>query len=177
MKTSLVSSTSIAKPIVYLLSCLGTGAVLDFAEGEFRKTITVFVNSDDIPEADETIRVTLSNPTQGAVVAPSNDSTVTIIIEANDNAAGIFGFAPNSRAAVISEGSNLTLLVERSVGQIGDVMVYWSITDLTDMGSGPDSLANDFEAVSGSISFTDVSNALIIGLSVLCLNHLGSEPS
>lgn len=151
------------------MSCLGTGAVIGFAEGEFRKTITVFVNADDIPEADESIRVTLSNPTQGAVVASANDSTVSIIIEANDNAAGIFGFAPNSRAAVISEGSTLSLLVERSVGQIGDVMVYWGITDLTDMGSGPDGLANDFEAISGSISFTNVSNALSTAPKILYL--------
>ena len=131
--------------------------MLDFEEGEFRKTITVFVNADDIPEADETIRVSLSEPTQGAVVGPVNDSTLSVIIEANDNAAGIFGFAPNSRAAVISEGSTLSLLVERSVGQIGEVVVYWNISDLTDMGSGADGLANDFESISGSISFANVS--------------------
>lgn len=133
---------------------IGTGAVLDFEAGETRKTITVFINSDDIPEADETINVSLSGSTQGASVAPASESTVTIVIEANDNAAGIFGFAADSRAAVVREGANVYLTVDRAVGQLGDVLVYWNISGLGD-------ITNDFESTSGTVLFEEVRNSAL----------------
>ena len=123
--------------------------MLSFAAGETTKTITVVVNGDDIPEADETFRVSLSAATQGASVAPADESTVIIVIEANDNAAGIFGFGVDSRAAVITEGSNVFLTVDRTVGQLGAVLVYWNISGLGD-------ITNDFEFTSGSVLFVEV---------------------
>lgn len=152
----------------------GTGAVLNFAAGETAKTITVFVNADDIPEADETIRVALSGATQGATVAPDDESTVIIVIEANDDAAGIFGFNEDSRAAVITEGSNISLTVDRRIGQLGEVLIYWNVSGLGD-------IADDFEFTSGSILFTEVkkpSTLSLIQLIFTCgMFCTGSEPS
>jgi hypothetical protein len=45
-----------------------TSGTLDFAAGQTSATITVAVNGDDTPEANETFLVSLSNPTDGAAL-------------------------------------------------------------------------------------------------------------
>lgn len=151
LKISLVSNSEI---IISLLLptdyTTGTGNMLQFAAGETSQLITVFVNSDDIPEADEFIAVSLFSPTGGAVVTNGIGSSVEIMIQANDNAAGIFGFAEESRAAILVEGGTASLTVDRTIGQIGKVLIYWNITGINN------DIANDFAAISGTLLFSDV---------------------
>lgn len=81
---------------------------------------------DTEPEADESLTISLSNPTGGASIA--GKGVLTIVILTNDNAAGTVRLASDSRAATISEGGTIRLTVERSVSQIGRLLVNWTIT-------------------------------------------------
>ena len=73
-----------------------------------------------------------------------------MIIEANDNAAGIVGLAAFSRSVVVTEGEVESVTVERSVGMLGVVEVNWEIT-------GPGNVLEEFANISGTAIFEEVS--------------------
>lgn len=77
------------------LSCLPTG--------ELKKTIEIIIRDDDEPEDNETLMIGLVNTEGGSRILPRWD-TVTIVILANDNVAGIVGFHPTSRSVIAREG-------------------------------------------------------------------------
>ncbi|XP_066512530.1 adhesion G-protein coupled receptor V1-like [Hoplias malabaricus] len=104
----------------------GTGETLIFAEGDMRKTIDFFITDDTEPEDNETFRIGLVRTEGGSRILPSSD-TVTILILANDNAAGLVGFNPASRSVIVREGERVRLLVERTPPAIGNVTVQWRI--------------------------------------------------
>ena len=105
-----------------------------------------------MPEGEESFRVLLSNPAGGAELGDYNQTVVTMTIEANDGAAGRVGFAVGSRAASIVEGTNVTLVLERSVGQSGVIKVYWDINDTN--------AENEFGRTSGSVIMSEVSRQI-----------------
>ena len=119
-----------------------------FLPGETKYTFSISVIDDEIPEGAEYLEVFLSDPTGGAVLGAPNYTVVTMVIQANDGAAGSVGFAVNSRAVNIVEGENVTLTVERTVGQSGIIRVYWRINGTN--------AVNEFESVSGSFLVADV---------------------
>ena len=80
------------------------GNLLTFAAGELSKSLVLEILPDNDPERDETILLTLVNATMGSNVAEGEERRVRIVIEANDNAAGIVRVAAESRAAVVQEG-------------------------------------------------------------------------
>ena len=127
----------------------GTGAVLSFPDGSDRSSIAITILEDDIPERDEDLLIALTNPTGGATVAADNGGTTLVIIEANDNAAGIVGLAPFSRSAVVTEGQVESLVLKRRIGALGVVAVDWEIT-------GPGNVTQEFVGVSGTATFTEV---------------------
>ncbi|MBD2302223.1 Calx-beta domain-containing protein [Nostoc sp. FACHB-190] len=53
--------------------------VVSFANGETSKTVNIPVINDSLQEGNETITLTLSNPTGGAVLGSQNTATLTII--------------------------------------------------------------------------------------------------
>ena len=61
------------------LNYVGTNGTLSFAQGEMVKTFTVPILYNEVPETDKTFKVTLSNPTGGAVLGPFATATVTIL--------------------------------------------------------------------------------------------------
>ena len=117
-----------------------------------RSDIAISVLEDDIPERDEDLLVALVSPTGGATVAPGEGGTTLVIIEANDNAAGVVGLAAFSRSAVVAEGELELLTVERRIGNLGRVAVDWEI-------SGPGDVTQEFVSVSGTALFEEVSNS------------------
>lgn len=60
------------------LDYLGTNGTLSFAQDELVKTLTIPILYDELPEADEQSKVTLSNPTN-AVLGPYATATITIL--------------------------------------------------------------------------------------------------
>lgn len=56
-----------------------TNGTLSFAQGEMVKTLTLPILYDEVPETDEQFKVTLSNPTGGAVLGPYDTATVVIL--------------------------------------------------------------------------------------------------
>ena len=69
------------------------GGRLSFAAGETTKTISVTIASDTVDEADETVQVTLAEPSSGAVVSPTPVSTLTILDD--DQGGGGTGAQPD----------------------------------------------------------------------------------
>ena len=61
------------------LDYVATNGTLSFAQGEMVKTLTLPILYDELPEADEQFRVTLSNPTGGAVLGPHATTTNVIL--------------------------------------------------------------------------------------------------
>ena len=134
----------------------GEGAILNFAAGENRKSISIDIIGDNIPEPDESFRVALSNPMGGSVLSEYN--VVNITIEANDNAAGIVEFATNSVLLSDNYGSEtINLILNRTVSQLGEILVYWNIT-----GSG--NVTTEFEQVSGSVNIPDVRHSTSLSI-------------
>ena len=140
---------------IYRLSSwfTGEGAILNFAAGENRKSISIDIIGDNFPES---FRVALSNPTGGSILSEYN--VVNITIEANDNAAGIVEFATNSVLLSDNYGSEtINLILNRTVSQLGEILVYWNIT-----GSG--NVTTEFEQVSGSVNIPDVRHSTSLSI-------------
>lgn len=78
--------------------------------GELKKTIEIVIRDDIEPEDSESLMIGLVNTEGGSRILPSSD-TVTIVILANDNVAGIVGFHPASRSIVAREGELLILMM------------------------------------------------------------------
>ncbi|XP_062985697.1 adhesion G-protein coupled receptor V1 [Elgaria multicarinata webbii] len=108
------------------LDFIGDGEILIFAEGETKKTITLSILDDSEPEDDESIIISLTHTEGGSRVLPSSD-TVTVVIPANDNVAGVISFQTASRSVIGHEGEVLQFHVLRTVPGAGNVTVDWKI--------------------------------------------------
>ncbi|KAM6930325.1 adhesion G-protein coupled receptor V1 [Xenentodon cancila] len=123
----------------------GTGGTLIF-DGDLKKTIEIAIRDDSEPEDNESLMIGLVNTAGGSRILPSSD-TVTIVILANDNVAGIVGFSSASRSVIAREGERLSLLVLRTAPGVGNVTVDWRV-------QGP--LAQrTFSQTSGTLFFSE----------------------
>ena len=123
--------------------------MLTFDSQVSTRVISLILFEDNIPERDEGIVISLSNPTGGAVLASGGGNEVTVVIEANDNAAGIVGLADTARSVIVSEGQTVSLAIERSIGNLGVIEIDWEI-------SGSGNLTEEFVTPSGTATFQDV---------------------
>ena len=74
-------------------------------------------------------------------------NNVTIIIQANDGAAGQIGFDEQSRSVVVQEGSRVSLSVNRTQS-VGRVSIDWHLTGIN--------ASLDFADVNGTVMFNEV---------------------
>ncbi|XP_068559504.1 adhesion G-protein coupled receptor V1 [Cebidichthys violaceus] len=123
----------------------GTGGILVF-DGDLKKTIEILIRDDIEPEDNESLMIGLVNTEGGSRILPNSD-TVTIVILANDNVAGIVGFHPASRSVITREGERLSLLVLRTAPGLGNVTVDWNV-------QGP-LVHLTFTQTSGTLFFTE----------------------
>uniref|UniRef100_A0A8D2L5E0 Adhesion G-protein coupled receptor V1 n=1 Tax=Varanus komodoensis TaxID=61221 RepID=A0A8D2L5E0_VARKO len=128
------------------LDFTGDGEILNFAEGETKKAITLTILDDSEPEDNESIIISLTHTDGGSRILPSSD-TVTVVILANDNVAGTVAFQTASRSVIGHEGELLQFHVLRTAPGAGNVTVEWKI-----LGHH---LEQNFENISGVLFFLE----------------------
>lgn len=116
--------------------------VLNFAEGETFKTITLSLTDDLIQEANEQFTVVLSDATVAAL-GSATTATVTIL---NNDVAGAVTFDSAFYTRSESDGS-VTVTVRREGGSSGAVSVNWATVD------GSAVSPDDFVGASGLLQF------------------------
>ncbi|MEW8158965.1 MAG: Calx-beta domain-containing protein [Candidatus Thiodiazotropha endolucinida] len=123
-----------------------TQNTVSFANGEVIQNCRIPIVDDSSYENDETLLVTLSSPTNGAVLGTTSSTTVTI--EDNDPvpAAGSLQFDQTSYQLTES-GSTASITVSRSGGSSGSVNVDYATVD------GTATAGSDYTSASGTINF------------------------
>uniref|UniRef100_A0A663NAC2 Adhesion G-protein coupled receptor V1 n=1 Tax=Athene cunicularia TaxID=194338 RepID=A0A663NAC2_ATHCN len=128
------------------LDFVGVGEILVFAEGETKKTVMLTILDDPEPEDNESIIVSLVHTEGGSRILPSFD-TVTVVILASDNVAGIISFQTASRSVIGREGEQLQFHVVRTAPGLGNVTVEWKIVG--------HNVKQNFENYSGILFFPE----------------------
>ncbi|MBI1733651.1 MAG: SBBP repeat-containing protein [Candidatus Rokubacteria bacterium] len=118
-----------------------TSGTLSFALGETAKTFGVPIINDPIGDGDETLTLTLSDPTGGAVLGPRRSVTLTI---RDDERA--FNFLQDS-FQVDEAGGLATITVTRSGSTATSATVQYATADGT--AAAPD----DYRATTGTLAF------------------------
>ncbi|QSV68239.1 MAG: cadherin-like domain-containing protein [Aphanizomenon flos-aquae DEX188] len=114
-----------------------------FASGETTKTFTVQTSQDVLFEGNETFTVSLSNPTNGAIISPSNGTAKGTIN--NDDSAPIFSIVDASA----TEGNAINFTVTRT----GDAQSNQSVNVSTSIATGDTASANDLIANTQTFTF------------------------
>ncbi|MDK2411067.1 Calx-beta domain-containing protein, partial [Aphanizomenon sp. 202] len=117
--------------------------ILTFAAGESSKTFTVQTTQDSLFEGNETFTVSLSNPSNDAVVSSTNGTAKGTIN--NDDAAPIFSIA----TAQALEGSTINFTVTRT----GDAQANQSVTVTTSIATDDTASASDLTANTQTLTF------------------------
>jgi len=114
-----------------------------FASGETTKTFTVQTSQDVLFEGNETFTVSLSNPTNGAIISLSNGTAKGTIN--NDDSAPIFSIVDASA----TEGNAINFTVTRT----GDAQSNQSVNVSTSIATGDTASANDLIANTQTFTF------------------------
>ena len=130
---------------------MGGEGVLKYRVGQQTQNITVFINDDLEPEADEQFQVQLTSPRGGARLGQdSKIAYVTVLV--NDGGNGIFRFSHDSLGMTVDEpGSRhvgvtrVGFTVVRENGTIGEVVIGWEIANET--------ASTDFKSANGTVLF------------------------
>lgn len=127
-----------------------TTGTLNWADGDNAlKSISVPITNDTDAERDETLTITLSAPTGGAIVGPNAALTLTIV---DNDGPGTLSTAVTA-ASVLESVGNLTVNVSRTVGSKGAVSVDYATAP------GTASTGSDFTATSGTLNWADGESA------------------
>ncbi|WP_103123724.1 Calx-beta domain-containing protein, partial [Nostoc cycadae] len=105
-----------------------TPITVNFANGETSKIVTIPIVDDTQFESDETINLTLTNPTGGATLGNQNTATLTIIN--NDTPQQGFLAFSNATYSVNEDGTPITAVtITRTGGSDGEVTATISLDD------------------------------------------------
>ncbi len=125
-----------------------TSGVLNFAAGELSKTFTIAIANDTAVEGNETINVTLSNPTGGATLGSQVTGVLTIQDDDVATQPGALRFS-NSSYSLAENGGTLTVTVTRTGGTSGAVSVNYATSN------GSATAGSDYTATSGTLNFAN----------------------
>lgn len=123
-----------------------TNGTMVFGKGETKKSVTIRVLDDNVPEVLENFTVVLINLSPDISLAPP--SVCTILILPSDDHAGVFKLSGDD--VIISEDSYVNLTIERAAGKFGRVEVTWGATS-SQIGT----LSNQVQPTNGSVFFDD----------------------
>ncbi len=134
---------------------LATTGTLTWADGdESSQTFIVEILADDLAEGDETVELSLFNPTGGAELDDERSTAVLTIVDGaddgggDDSEAGELEFEPDD-IEIIEGATEAIVRVERSSGTVGAITVDYSTLD----GSATD--GEDYLAASGTLAWAD----------------------
>ncbi|BAY09969.1 Calx-beta domain-containing protein [Calothrix sp. NIES-2098] len=116
---------------------------LIFKQGETSKIFNVQTTQDSLFEADETFTVSLSNPSNEAIVSSTNATAIGTIT--NDDLAPIFAIADASGV----EGGAIAFTITRT----GDAQAEESLTVSTSINTGDTASNDDFTAKTETLTF------------------------
>lgn len=149
------------------LDYTGLTNTLSFAPGEKRKVVPVPILNDGIKEGLENFKLTLSNPTGGAVLGAPTTTTVTI----RDNDPGV-GFEAASYTTAWGQAGDFAVRVLRgNDGALGSLTVDYTFTDLTATNG------SDYQAVSGTLTFLENDTVKSLNIPILRPRAVGSAKS
>ena len=134
-----------------------SSATLTFGPGVTSRTFAVPLVKDTVHEADETVLLTLSNPSGGAGVGTPGTTTLTIL---DNDAAGVLHFGA-ATVNVKEDAGSVTLTVTRTGGLASDVTVGFVTAD------GTATAGSDYDLTIGTLSFAanQISQTLSIPIS------------
>ncbi len=134
-------------------------ATVTFADGQTTATVVIPITDDNLNEPNETVVLTLTNPTNGAVLGAQ--TTTTLTITDNDPApAGTIQFAAAAATATENSGS-IVLTLTRTGGTTGAVTVMVEAT------GGTATSGSDFTGVPATVTFADGQTTATLTLPIL----------
>ena len=128
-----------------------------FADGQTTATFTLPIVADTLIEGDETIVLTLSAPTNGAVLAAQATTTLTIT---DDDFAGTVQFSSATYSGAEGVPTAIVTLT-RTGGTAGTVTVLVSAT------GGTATIGSDFTGVPATVTFLDGQTTATLTLPIL----------
>ena len=135
------TSPGLVNPATPVSDYISTNGTLTFLDGETVKTFTVQIVEDTAVEGDETVWLTLSDPSTGTHLGPVNTAVLTIL----DNDAGLRFFA--STYSVMENGVSAVITVVRTNFTNNLVSVDYTTSDGTAVAG------QDYQAASGNLVF------------------------
>jgi hypothetical protein len=116
---------------------------ITFGANETSKTITVPIINDSIDEPNETVLLSLSNPTGGASLGPK--ANAVLVIQDND-VAGTISFSA-ATYSIGEAGGAVNITLNRAGGMAGGVTVDYTMSD------GTATAGLDYLATPGTVTF------------------------
>lgn len=155
----------------------GVDAVLEFADGESTKDITIKIMDDDAVEDDEKFLIKLYEPSDGTAVIENDTAEITII---DDDEPGEVGFAAEELFKVAKQSAKtLHVPVKRQHGSSGKITVKYR-TEVAKMktpleeGKTAAVEGTDFEAAAGTLVFENGEVEKVLDITVI--NTGGAGP-
>ena len=134
-----------------------TTGFLNFSDGQTNKTFTVTLINDVLPEGDESVVLTLSNPGNGAALGLSS---AVLIIRDDEISNGVIGFSSSSYSVLEGAGS-VAISVVRTTGSQGTVTANFTTAD------GTAKAGSDYTTTSGTLVFLDAMTNITFNIPIL----------
>ncbi|MDX2213899.1 MAG: Calx-beta domain-containing protein [Oculatellaceae cyanobacterium bins.114] len=126
-----------------------TPIVVNFAEGQTSQTVTIPITNDTDVEGNETVNMTLSNPTGGATLGTQTTATLTIVDNDFTPNPGTLAFSNATYSANENGTPITTVTVTRTGGNSGAVSATVTPTN------GTATAGSDFTSTPIVINFAD----------------------